>query len=166
MKKLSILIIVILLVSFAAAHQAAQTPSPATPAAATSAAPATSPTATPAVQFKAGSKVFLESMPNDFDKALREAMAKKKVPLTLVDKKEDAQFLIRGTSESVKAATAKKVIMWNWHSNEEASIAVVNLASSEIVFSYNANKQSSAHGQRSTAEACAKHIKEELEKAK
>jgi hypothetical protein len=120
----------------------------------------------PAVHFKSGAKAFIEPMPNGFDAILREAVEKKKVPLMLVGKKEDADFLIRGTSESVKASTAKKVIMWNWHSNEEASIAVVSVASGEVIFAYNANKQSSAHGKRSTAESCAKHIKEELEKAK
>jgi hypothetical protein len=138
------------------------------------AAPAAAPTAAasaptpdkPVVPFKPGVKVFVDTMPDGFDAALKEALAKKKVPVTVVSKKEDADFMIRGTSETQKASTAKKVIMWNWHSNEEASIQVVNVASGEITFAYSANKQSSAHGKRSTAEACAKHIKEKLEEAK
>jgi hypothetical protein len=45
-------------------------------------------------------------------------------------------------------------------------IQVANLKTSEIVFAYSANKQSSAHGKKSTAEACAKHLKEKIESKK
>jgi len=114
----------------------------------------------------AGSKVFIAPMEDSFQDYLKAALQAKKVPVVVVDDKASADFEIAGHSESEKASTAKKVIMWNWHSNEEASIAVVSVASGEVVFAYNANKQSSAHGQRSTAEACAKHIKEKIEEAK
>jgi hypothetical protein len=56
--------------------------------------------------------------------------------------------------------------MLNWHSDEQASIAIVSIATGEVVYSYSVNKQSSAHGKQSTAEACAKHIKEKLESKK
>jgi len=120
----------------------------------------------PVPVFKAGAKVFMDAMDNDFGPPMKQAIADKKVPITLVDKKEDADFLLRAASDTQKASTAKKVIMWNWHSNEQASISVVNVVSGEVVFAYNVNKPSSAHGKRSTAEACAKHIKEKLEEAK
>ena len=164
MKRLALIAITLLLVITLAPAAFAQD-KPAAPAPATAAATAPA-TPSPAVPFKPGAKVFIEDMPNDFQVNLKEAIAKKKVPVTLVDKKENADFLIRGTSESVKASTAKKVIMWNWHSNEEASISVISVASGEVIFAYNANKQSSAHGKRSTAEACAKHLKEKIESAK
>jgi hypothetical protein len=77
---------------------------------------------------------------------LKAALQAKKVPLIVVDEKESADFAISGHSETEKASTAKKVIMWNWHSNEQASIQVANVKTSEIVFAYSANKQSSAHG--------------------
>ncbi|MGA8366054.1 MAG: hypothetical protein WB716_01930 [Candidatus Acidiferrales bacterium] len=110
----------------------------------------------------AGAKVFLEPM-GGFETYLKAAMAKKKVPLQIVDDKAQADFIITGHSESDKASTAKKVIMWNWHSNEDASISVSSVKSGEVVFAYEANKQSSAHGQQSTAEACAKHLKDKIE---
>ena len=164
MKKIVLIAIVIaFILALAPSVFAQDKPAATTPAVV--AAPAAAATA-PVVPFKPGAKTFIEDMPNDFQVNLKEAIAAKKVPLTLVQKKEDADFLIRGTSESVKASTAKKVIMWNWHSNEEASISVVSVASGEIIFAYNANKQSSAHGKRSTAESCAKHLKEKLESAK
>jgi hypothetical protein len=111
----------------------------------------------------AGSKVFINPMEDGFHDYLKAALQAKKVPLVLVEDKESADFAISGHSETEKASTAKKVIMWNWHSNEQASIQVANLKTSEIVFAYSANKQSSAHGKKSTAEACAKHLKEKIE---
>jgi hypothetical protein len=80
-----------------------------------------------------------------------------------VDAKEQADLEIRGTSESQKAGTAKKLLMGSWHSDEQASIQVIDLKTSQVAYAYNANKENSAHGQKSTAEACAKHLKQALE---
>jgi hypothetical protein len=114
----------------------------------------------------AGSKVFIAPMEDSFQDYLKAALQAKKVPVVVVDDKAAADFEIAGHSESEKASTAKKVIMWNWHSNEQASIQVTNLKTSEVAFAYSANKQSSAHGKKSTAEACAKHLKEKIESKK
>jgi hypothetical protein len=116
----------------------------------------------PASQTKmpAGSKVYVASM-GGFETPLKKAMAEKKVPLQFVDQREQAEYEITGTSESKKASTAKKVILGSWHSDEEASIKVSNIKSGEIVYAYAVHKQDSAHGQKSTAEACAKHLKDE-----
>jgi len=108
------------------------------------------------------SKVFLAPM-NGFENDLKTAIQNKKVPVVLVANKDEADYVITGTSETEKAGTAKKVIMLNWHSNEQASITVADNKSGEIVFAYSVNKPSSAHGKRSTAEACAKHLKEQIE---
>jgi hypothetical protein len=108
------------------------------------------------------SKVFLSPM-DGFEDELKTAIEKKKVPVVLVTDKAQADYVITGTSETEKAGTAKKVVMLNWHSNEQASITVVDNKSGDVVFAYSVNKKSSAHGKRSTAEACAKHLKEEIE---
>jgi hypothetical protein len=110
-----------------------------------------------------GAKVFIAPMPDGFDEYLRAAIEKKKVPLQILADKDKAEFQITGQSETQKASTAKKVIMWDWHSNEQASIQVSNLTSGEVVFAYSVNKVSSAHGKKSSAEACAKHLKEKIE---
>lgn len=102
-------------------------------------------------------------MPNGFEEYLKAAIESKKVPIELVTDKQNADFEITGTSETQKASTAKKVIMWDWRSNEQASIQVTNLKTSEVVFAYSVNKISSAHGKKSSAEACAKHLKEKIE---
>ena len=111
----------------------------------------------------ANAKVFVAPMPDGFDEYLKAAIEKKKVPVELVANKDQAEFQIIGQSETQKASTAKKVIMWDWRSNEQASIQITNLKSSEVVFAYSVNKVSSAHGRKSSAEACAKHLKEKID---
>jgi hypothetical protein len=108
-----------------------------------------------------GAKVYVAPIADGFDSYLKDAIAEKKVPLEVVTKRDAAEYEITGTSESQKASTAKKLIMGNWHSREEASISVSNIKSSEIVWSYSVHKDASAHGEKSTARACAKHLKDE-----
>ncbi len=111
-----------------------------------------------------GAKVFISPMPDAFDTYLRAALEKKKVPLTIVSSRETADYEISGSSETQKASTAKKIIRLNWHSSEQASISIADLKTGEVIFAYSVNKESSAHGKQSTAEACAKHIKEIIQK--
>lgn len=113
-------------------------------------------------KIPAHAKVFLAPM-GGFESDLKTAIEKKKVPVELVAEREKADYEMTGTSETQKASAAKKAIMWNWHSNEQASITVTEIKSGEVVFAYSVNKQSSAHGKRSTAEACAKHLGEQIE---
>lgn len=116
--------------------------------------------------LKPGATVYINAMPDGFDTYLRNALVAKKVPVVVVDDREQAQFEIKGSSETQKAGAAKKIMMWDWRSDEQASISVTDLQSGEIVFAYTAHKKSSAHGKRSTAEACAKHLKNRIEKGK
>ena len=114
----------------------------------------------------AGAKLFIAPMPDGFNEYLATAIAEKKVPVNVVSDRSTAEFEVTGHSETQKAGAAKKVIMLNWHSNEQASIQVANLQSGEVAFAYSANKKSSAHGKKSTAEACAKHLKKYIEGGK
>jgi len=112
-----------------------------------------------------GARVFVASMP-DFDTYFKSALEEKQVPVQVVGSRDEAEFEIQGTSESQKAGAAKKVFMGSWHSDEQASISVTDLKSGEVVFAYSANKKNSAHGKQTSAEACAKHLKEAIEKSK
>ena len=123
------------------------------------------PAAQTQTKIPAGAKVFVAAM-GGFETPLKKAMAGKKVPLQIVEQREEAEYEITGAADSKKASTAKKVIMGSWHSDEDASIKVANLKSGEIVYAYAVHKQDSAHGQKSTAEACAKHLKDEAVAAK
>ena len=116
--------------------------------------------------LKAGAKVFIAPMEDGFDGYLKTAIQKKEVPLAVVDDKSQAEFEITGHSETHTASTAKKLLLGKIHSDEQASIQVANLESGEVVFAYSVNKGNSAHGKKSSAEACAKNLKEEIEKKK
>ncbi len=113
-----------------------------------------------------GAKVFISPMKDGYEKELAAALQAKKVPVEVVTEKDKADFEISGASESKKAGAAKIIIMGSWHSSEQASITVTNLKSGEAVWAYSVNKSDSAHGKRSTAEACAKHLKEKIESKK
>lgn len=110
----------------------------------------------------AGSKVYIAPM-NGFETYLKAALEKKKVPLKIVERKEDADYEITGEAASQKAGVAKKLIMGSWHSREEASIQVTDLKTSVVVFAYSYTNPNSNHGRRSSAESCAKHLKEKIE---
>ena len=120
----------------------------------------------PSTALRPGAKVFVAEMPDGFDTYLKVAFEKKKVPLVVVPTRAEAEFEIKGSSESQKAGAAKKIFMGSWHSDEQASISVANLTSGEVVFAYSVNKKNSAHGKQTTAEACAKHLKEHVDKKK
>src|SRR5581483_190233 len=120
----------------------------------------------PVVALKSGAKVYIAEMPDGFDTYLKSALIKKKVPLSVVGSKDDADFEITGTSESQKAGAAKKLLRGSFHSDEQASISIAHIKSGEIVFAYSVNKKDSLHGKQSTAEACAVHIKDELDNKK
>ena len=108
-----------------------------------------------------GSKVYVAPM-DGFETHLKTALEKKKVPLTVVETKQDAAYEISGVATSQKASTAKKILFGSWHSREEASIQVTDLKTGVVVFAYSYNTSDSAHGKRSSAESCAKHLKEAL----
>jgi hypothetical protein len=117
----------------------------------------------PTQKIPKGSKIFVAPIEDGFDTYLKDAIAKKKVPVEIVSSRDQADYEITGTAESQKASTAKKVIMGNWHSREEASITVSNIKSSEVVWAYSVHEESSTHGKQSSAEACAKHLKDVIE---
>jgi len=107
-----------------------------------------------------GARVFIASMSDDFDTYLKAAIEKKKVPVQVVTDKTQAQYQITGSSDTQKAGVAKKVLALDWRSTEEASIQVANIESGEVVFAYAVHLQSSNHGKKSSAEACAKHLRD------
>jgi hypothetical protein len=117
-------------------------------------------------RIPAGAKIYLNTMPDGFETYLADAIKKKNLPLEIVAEKNQADFEITGTSESKKAGAAKILFMGSWHSHEQASITITNMKTGEAVWAYSVDKSNSAHGKRSTAEACAKHLKEKIESKK
>ena len=113
----------------------------------------------PTKSVAAGSKIFIEAA-DGFDTYLTAALQKKSVPVVVVSEKEKADYELAGVSDHQKPGWAKVVIMGQIHSDEQASIKLINLKSGEVVFAYSVNKKNSLHGRQTAAEACAKHMKE------
>ena len=107
----------------------------------------------------AGSKVFVDAS-DGFDTYLAAALQKKKVPVVIVADKEKADYELQGVSDHQKAGWAKVVFLGQIHSDEQASVKLVDIKSGEIVFAYAVNKKNSLHGRQTAAEACAKHMKD------
>ena len=114
-------------------------------------------------KVESGSKVYVAPMEGGFDISLVAAIVKKQLPVVVVADKAKADYEISGISQSDKAGWAKMLFMGTDASNEQASIKVVDLKSGEVVFGYNVKKENSARGRQSAAEACAKHLKENIE---
>lgn len=118
-----------------------------------------------ATAIPAGSTVYLAPM-DGFENYLAAAFEKKHVPLVIVADKTKAAFIVSGTAEHQKAGWAKTVFMGNIHSNDAASITVMNSTTTAVAFAYAVDKKNTLHGQQTAAEACAKHLKEYIEKGK
>jgi hypothetical protein len=156
LKLMAVLFCIFLVTKVALSQTAAQEPPAAASQTATKAAAGTT-------LIPPGSKVFVAPMAG-FETYLIAALDKKKVPLTVVNDRSLADFEINGAAESQKAGWAKIAFTGSIHSSEEASINVANVKTGAIVFAYAVNKGNSVHGKQSAAEACAKHLKEKMEK--
>jgi hypothetical protein len=111
-----------------------------------------------------GARVYIGSIEGGYDIYLSAAMHKKEVPVVIVTDKSKADFEMSGVTESDKAGWAKIVFWGNTSSAEQASVKMVNLKTGTVVWGYNVNKGSSVRGKQSSSEACAKHLKEKIEK--
>lgn len=110
-----------------------------------------------------GATVYIEGV-EGFDNYLAAALRKKNVPLVPVASKDQATYILSGTSEEKKPGWAKIAFTGQIHSDNEASVRMIDRASGVIVFAYSVDKKNTLHGQQTTAEACAKHLKEQIEK--
>ena len=114
-------------------------------------------------RIQAGSTVFVVPM-DGFENYLAAALQKKNVPLVPVASEQQARYILKGTSEEKKPGWAKMVMMKQIHSDDAASVQLIDRKSGAIVFAYSVNKKNTLPGQQTTAEACAKHLKEQIEK--
>jgi hypothetical protein len=113
-----------------------------------------------------GARVYIGPVEGGYDIYLSAAIHQKEVPIVVVADRSRADFELSGVTESDKAGWAKIVFWGNTSSAEQASVKMINLKTGTVVWGYNVNKGSSARGKQSSAEACAKHLKEKIEKGK
>ena len=114
-------------------------------------------------RIQSGATVFIVPM-EGFENYLAAALQKKNVPLVPVASEQQARYVLKGTSEEKKPGWAKMVMMKQIHSDDAASVQLIDRKSGAIVFAYSVNKKNTLHGQQTTAEACAKHLKEQIDK--
>ncbi len=110
----------------------------------------------------AGSKIYIAPIPGGFEHYIAAGILKKKVNVVLVNDRAKANYEISGVSESEKAGWAKMLFMGSEASREQASVQVVDLKTSEVVFAYSVHKANSVRGKQSAGEACAKHLKDKI----
>lgn len=110
-----------------------------------------------------GARLYVASIQNGFETYIVAGLEKKKVPLVIVTDRSKADYELTGVSETDKAGWAKMLFLGSQQTNETASVKVVNLATSNVVFAYSVNKTNSARGKQSAGEAVAKHINEKIE---
>ena len=127
------------------------------PAAAPAHAPATGMPGIPK-----GSKVYVEPM-GGFETYLSAALLNKKVPVQVVDNKANADFILSGGSKVEQAGWAKTLFI-SPLPHATASIALKSNPDGVLVFAYAVDKPNARKADQSTAEACAKHLKEFIEK--
>jgi len=109
-----------------------------------------------------GSRIYIAAIEGGFDTFLAAAIIKKQVPVVVVTDRTKADYEITGIASTEKAGWAKMLFMGTDNSNDLASIKVVDLKSSEVVYGYAVHKGNSYRGKQSAAEACAKHLKEKM----
>lgn len=111
-----------------------------------------------------GAKVFIAPVEGGFETYLAAGLQKKHVPVVIVASRDKAEYEMSGVAESEKAGWAKMLFLGSGASKEQAGVKVMNLQTEEVVFAYAVHKFNSARGKQSAAEACAKHLKEKIEK--
>ncbi len=129
----------------------------------TTAAAPSQPADLASMRINPGSTVYIAPM-DGFENYIAAALRKKDVPLMPVAEEAKANYLLKGTSDEKKAGWAKIAFAGQIHSDDAASVQLIDRRTGAIVFAYAVNKKNTLHGQQTTAEACAKHLKEAIEK--
>jgi len=113
--------------------------------------------APPVHTIPAGSKIFVEA-DKGFDVYLTAALQKKGVPVSVVDNKDAADYVLTGAALHEDKSWASKVFLGH-RDTSEATVKLISVKDSTVLWAYAVHKKNSARGNQSTAEACAKHLK-------
>jgi hypothetical protein len=140
-------------------------------------------------QISSGARIVIAPM-GGFETYFAAAMREKKVPVRLTLDRDSAQFFVVSTETEWSGFVYGSGGGANWNRNGgsayhgssasstrglEASIMVIDAKTKDVVWAYEVHKNSLgallfgthvARGQQSLAEACAKHLKELIEKGK
>lgn len=106
----------------------------------------------------AGSKIYVDAA-EGFDVYMAAAIQKKKVPVSVVTDKEKAHYVMEARAQHEEKGWASKIFL-NHRDSTDATVRLVDVKTGEVVWAYSVHKKNSARANQSTAEACAKHLKE------
>lgn len=115
------------------------------------------------IKIPSGSKIYVAPMAG-FESYVVAGIMKKKVPVSIVNDRDKADYEINGAAETQKPGWAKIVFLKTDATNEEASINVTEIKTGAVVFAYSVHKANSARGKQSAGEAIGKHLNEAIGK--
>jgi hypothetical protein len=140
-------------------------------------------------QVAPGSRIVIAPM-GGFETYFAAAIREKGVPVTLTLDRDSAQYFVVSTETEWRGFVAGSAAAANWNPSGgtfgsassarstrglESSIMLIDAKTKDVVWAYEVHKSShgallfgtlAARGQQSLAEACAKHLKEFMEKGK
>jgi hypothetical protein len=144
----------------------------------------------PAVsQISEGARVVIAPM-GGFETYFAAAVRQKKVPITLTLDKSSAQYFVVSTETEWQGFVygSASSASWNWRGGSatrassasstrglEASLMLIDAQTKDVIWAYEVHKSShgalllgtlAARGKQSVAEACAKHLRDFIEKGK
>lgn len=113
----------------------------------------------------ANSKMYVAPA-NGFETYVSAAIMNKRVPVTIVVDREQADFVIETAQETQKAGWAKILVKGDLRSSENASMRIVNAKTGAVVYAYQYDNGSSWRGKQSSSESLAKWLKKYIEKSR
>lgn len=140
-------------------------------------------------QISPGARIVIAPM-GGFETYFAAAIREKKVPITLTLDRDSAQYFVVSTETEWQGFVAGSGASANWNPGGghyesasaasstrglESSIMLIDAKTKDVVWAYEVHKSShgallfgthAARGQQSLAEACAKHLREYIEKGK
>jgi hypothetical protein len=105
----------------------------------------------------ANAKIYVDAA-TGFDAYLSEAAARNHVAITLTTQKNDADYEFDAISGGQRLAASNWSTLWSPR-NGKASIRLVDLSNSGLVFACAVERSGATHTPQSAATSCAKHLR-------
>jgi len=115
-----------------------------------------------------GAKLYIEPM-SGFESYLAAAILAKKVPVSVVLDKAQADYLVAGTfKEEAGGTTGNGSLVRPFHNrtNYSASVSVVDPKTNAVAFAYSSQKSASHEASKEIAEDWATHLRDDMLKKK
>lgn len=117
---------------------------------------------TPETKIPANSKIYIAPMESGFETYVTAAIQKKKIPLTIVASREQADFEIKGSVEKQKAGWAKTIFISPLPSID-STMQVINVKTGVVAYSISSTKSNARRGRKGSAEHLAKNLAKKMQ---